>query len=234
MGRYSGKCDFSDSIDIHGVDNILKSTIKIRKENGSLIKLDLQNEKDLIPYYPYLVSSSGTSNGVGTFHLDGVPWIQREIERYGIGSLKWYYRKELNDYCEEQNIDKVYPDYKCDAKFLVDVDALGSLYLVEELTKYSYPTFYIASTKDNKKTYLIMQKPDTQHEYFYHIVPIAKRDIKRIKNDKVPFYEIMRNAGVGYIGYYNAYQDKLITKERVSEKIGKKWFPKEKAIYKER
>ena len=53
--------------------------------------------------------------------------------------------------------------------------------MVEKLTKYSYPTFYIASTKDNKKTYLIMQKPDTQHEYFYHIVPIAKRDIKRIK-----------------------------------------------------
>ena len=96
MGRYSGKCDFSDSIDIHGVDNILKSTIKIRKEDGLLIKLDLQNEKDLIPYYPYLVSMGYHNKIKDVVELCADSFIDEE-ERERI-DLRL---KEVIEYCEK-------------------------------------------------------------------------------------------------------------------------------------
>lgn len=53
MSKYSGKCDFYDHIEIHGVDTILASDIYIGR---NIIPLRFESEKDLIPYYPYLVA----------------------------------------------------------------------------------------------------------------------------------------------------------------------------------
>ena len=43
MGLYSGKCDLSDVIEIHGIDNMLKSKIFIK---NNIIPLKIETEKD--------------------------------------------------------------------------------------------------------------------------------------------------------------------------------------------
>ena len=75
MSLYSGKCDFSDMSDIHNVDNILKSNVYI---GWNIAPLKFETEKDLIPYYPYIVGFSATTNGVGEIRLSSESYVDRQ------------------------------------------------------------------------------------------------------------------------------------------------------------
>ena len=72
MSLYSGKCDFCDMCDIHNVYNILKSNVYI---GWNIIPLKFESEKDLIPYYPYIVALSSTTNGVGEIRLSTESYV---------------------------------------------------------------------------------------------------------------------------------------------------------------
>ena len=74
MGRMCGKCDFEDTIEIHNIDNILKSNVYI---GWNIIPLKFESEKDLIPYYPYLVATSATTNGIGEVRLSTESYVDR-------------------------------------------------------------------------------------------------------------------------------------------------------------
>lgn len=90
MGRFSGKCDFEDMCEIHNVDNILKSNVYI---DWNIIPLKFETEKDLIPYYPYIVSLSSTTNGVGEIRLTTESYVDRQERE----SLE-FYTKECQRY----------------------------------------------------------------------------------------------------------------------------------------
>ena len=90
MSLYSGKCDFCDTCEIHNVDNILKSNVYI---GWNIIPLKFESEKDLIPYYPYIVGSSATTNGVGEIRLSTESYVDRRERE----SLE-FYTKECQRY----------------------------------------------------------------------------------------------------------------------------------------
>lgn len=98
MSRFSGKCDFFDKIEIFGLENILKSKVYIGSEKEPLV---LKNRKDCIPYYPYVIVSSFSTNGIGTFRLTSKSWVDIEEERYGHMSIHDYYRSELKKEMEK-------------------------------------------------------------------------------------------------------------------------------------
>ena len=75
MSRFSGKCDFYDLIDIHGVDKILSCNIYNHKD---LIPLRTESVKDLIPYYPYLTSLVNIGKNNGYIRLSRQSFIDYE------------------------------------------------------------------------------------------------------------------------------------------------------------
>ena len=110
MSRYSGKCDFKDMCEIHNIDNILKSNVYI---GWNIIPLKFGSEKDLIPYYPYIVGSSATTNGMGEIRLSTESYVDRSERE----SLE-FYTKECQKYVnkckrkkEEVNLDHFNNEY---------------------------------------------------------------------------------------------------------------------------
>lgn len=83
ISKYSGKCDFCDMCDIHNVDNILKSKVYIGR---NIIPLKFETEKDLIPYYQYLVATSSTTNGIGEIRLSTESYVNKQERE----TLEWY------------------------------------------------------------------------------------------------------------------------------------------------
>ena len=73
MSEFSGKCDFKDTIDIWGADAICSSNIYLYEQ---LIPLRIDTEKDLIPYYPYIVISAAMSKtGKNEIHLSKESYV---------------------------------------------------------------------------------------------------------------------------------------------------------------
>lgn len=88
MSLYSGKFDFCDMCDIHNVDNILKSKVYIWR---NIIPLKFETEKDLIPYYPYLVShpylvTTISTTGIGEIRLSTESYVDKQERE----TLEWY------------------------------------------------------------------------------------------------------------------------------------------------
>lgn len=98
MSKFSGKCDFCDEIDIFGLENILKSKVYV---GSSDVPLVLRDRKDCIPYYPYIVCASFTTNGVGTIILSERSWVDIEEERYEHMTIHDRYRNELKKEMEK-------------------------------------------------------------------------------------------------------------------------------------
>lgn len=95
MSRYSGKCDFCDHIEIHGVDNVLSSDIHIGR---NIVPLRFETEKDLIPYYPHLILITAWDNTAnkGRIVLSERSFVDREEEEiltYTLQYLLRYYNR---------------------------------------------------------------------------------------------------------------------------------------------
>lgn len=95
MSRFSGKCDFCDHIDIHGADSVLSSDIYIGR---NIIPLRFQTEKDLIPYYPHLITVSAYNKESNRSHicLSEDSFVDREEEEiltYTLQHLLRYYNR---------------------------------------------------------------------------------------------------------------------------------------------
>ena len=67
MSRYCGKCDFGDTCEIVGVEKILSCYEVYSGRN--IVPLKFETEKDLLPYYPFLVSAQIWSDGKGRIEL---------------------------------------------------------------------------------------------------------------------------------------------------------------------
>ena len=108
MSLYSGKCDFCDMCDIHNVDNILKSNVYI---GWNIIPLKFETKKDLIPYYPYLVSLSATTNGVGEIRLSTESYVDRSeresLELYTKECQRYVNKcKRKKEFCDISHFNK--------------------------------------------------------------------------------------------------------------------------------
>ena len=108
MSLYSGKCDFCDIVEIHNVDNILKSNVYI---GWNIIPLRFETEKDLIPYYPYLVASNATTNGVEEIRLTSESYVDRQerenLELYTKECQKYVNKcKRKKEFCDISHFDK--------------------------------------------------------------------------------------------------------------------------------
>lgn len=101
MSRFSGVCDFCDTIEIFGLDYILNSKVYI---GDSEEPLKLTCLKDCIPYYPYVVGSASYNNVKRTavIRLSRISEIERKSEYNPEGAD--YYREllqeEMNKYSE--------------------------------------------------------------------------------------------------------------------------------------
>lgn len=85
MSMFSGKCDFADTVSIHGADEILRSKIYYK---DCIVPLRIDTEKDLVPFYPFIVKCAIHSNGEGSIWLSDESFIDsQEKERLG-----WYKR----------------------------------------------------------------------------------------------------------------------------------------------
>lgn len=93
MSLYSGKCDMADVVEIHGIDNMLKSKIFIE---SNIVPLKIETEKDLVPYYPFLIASSGSENGIGSFRITDESYVDREERQ-----ILDYYTNECKDYIKK-------------------------------------------------------------------------------------------------------------------------------------
>ena len=105
MSRFSGKCDFYDSIRIFGLDYILNCDVYVGR---SCEPLTLRCEADCIPYYPHLVSISltGKDTGRGYIRLTKRSWVDIEEERYGHISAHDHYRRVLQEELDKHSIKR--------------------------------------------------------------------------------------------------------------------------------
>lgn len=76
MSRYSGKCDIADTIDMQG-EKILNAKIYVGYSN---VPLQIDSMTDLIPYYPYIISSAYFDNveGKSIIRLSTKSWVDHE------------------------------------------------------------------------------------------------------------------------------------------------------------
>lgn len=62
ISRYSGKCDFKDTLEIHGYTlEELQNNVKIYVGNSEE-QLHIEKMEDVIPYYPYIIGSAWFNN----------------------------------------------------------------------------------------------------------------------------------------------------------------------------
>lgn len=68
MSKYSGQCDFYDTIQIHGYNAIKNYKIFV---DGAKVPLTISDISDLEPYYGYIISVGGFDNvkKTGTIYL---------------------------------------------------------------------------------------------------------------------------------------------------------------------
>lgn len=104
MSRFSGKCDFYDTIKIHGIDHILNCNVYV---GNSDTPLNLRSIADCVPYYPYIVTTAGMDsvNMSGMIRLTDRSWVDIEEERYGPMKIHKYYRDALADELKKYGAD---------------------------------------------------------------------------------------------------------------------------------
>ena len=110
MSNFSGKCDLYDHIEIHGLDNTLKSKIYVGYDSKE--PLNIKEERDLVPYYPFVISMGAFNHGIGTIYLMDESWVNYEekdvLEFYLEQILKIYRRCKRKKV--EFNVDEVFEE----------------------------------------------------------------------------------------------------------------------------
>lgn len=97
ISKYSNKCDLYDVlVDIREVTDFSK--VKIYAANNSIVPLRIDSQKDLMPYYPYIVAISvSNSDGTQIIHLSEGSYVDIEEEEHltwSLDELKCYYRRQ--------------------------------------------------------------------------------------------------------------------------------------------
>lgn len=100
---YSGKCDCYDTlVEINKITDF--SNTEIYAGSNRLIPLRIDSQKDLMPFYPYLITMiSSSKNGVDTVYLSDKSYVDKEEEewlQWRLTQLKKYYRR-----CKRNHVD---------------------------------------------------------------------------------------------------------------------------------
>lgn len=120
MSCYSGKCDFCDVIEIHGIESIMNSKIYVKDK-----ELKVSDPKEFIPYYPYLVSMMSWENDHGTIWLSNESYVETQERE----SLELYLKIILRVYnrCKRKKIEFTYDEVNKELSFF-NQDAIKELY----------------------------------------------------------------------------------------------------------
>lgn len=106
MSRYSGKCDVYDSfVMIHNyTDEELKNNVKVYLGKSDT-PLKLETMKDLIPYYPHLISVGCYDNAErkSVIHITSKSFVDIEEQE----SLEYYLKRIITIYnrCKRKKIE---------------------------------------------------------------------------------------------------------------------------------
>lgn len=105
ISRYSGKCDWKDSLEIHKYTlEELQNNVKIYVGNNSE-PLHIEKMSDMIPYYPYIIASACFDNvqRKSVIHLTSESFVDRE-ER---DILEWRLKDLLKIYnrCKRKKVE---------------------------------------------------------------------------------------------------------------------------------
>ena len=115
MSRFSGKCDFADTISIYGIDFIIKNC-KIF-QNQKELKL---NKHSIIKYFPYLVSSMGMSKGSGgAINLTSESYVDSQNKE----RIKWY----LEDLQRIKEGEKPFFENSLELRIIKNIDEDSSI-----------------------------------------------------------------------------------------------------------
>ena len=173
MSKFTGKCDFYDHIEIFGLENVLKSDIYIGNKEHPI---KVESEKDLVPYYPRLISISYCNReSSGIIVLTEKSWIDYKEEdflQWALDTIKKYRRS-----CVRKKIPFDQEEAYKKVVFLVDRPELRELvkrvaeqknkatfegiqlktnqyyrdFLVEEMVKFGYDKNYALNWVYGKK-----------------------------------------------------------------------------------
>lgn len=77
MSKFSGKCDFFDTVEIYSPKDLLNAKVYINKH-----RIKFEDESDLIPYYPYIIGSMASSRNEDgsasmTIHLSAESYVDQ-------------------------------------------------------------------------------------------------------------------------------------------------------------
>lgn len=172
MSRFSGKCDFADTISIYGIDFIIKNC-KIF-QNQKELKL---NKHSIIKYFPYLVSSMGMSKGSGgTINLTSESYVDSQNKEI----IKWY----LEDLQKIKEGEKPFFENSLELRIIKSIDEDSSL--SSERKEELINSFQISST--------IFFKVELCKEYLkdYYTYKILQKDIYSLVKELDDCFEIYR------------------------------------------
>ena len=155
MSRFSGKCDFADTISIYGIDFIIKNCKVF--QNKKELKL---NKHSIIKYFPYLVSSMGMSkDSGGTINLTSESYVDSQNKEI----IKWY----LEDLQKIKEGKDPFFDNSLELRIIKSIDEDNSISserkeeLINSFQKSSAIFFKVELCKEYLKdyyTYKILQK----------------------------------------------------------------------------
>lgn len=78
MSKYSGKCDFADTWEILG-DRMKNAKVYY---GNNIVPLRIDNVKDAMPYFPFIVSSMASSEETTTIYLAERSYVDETNERW--------------------------------------------------------------------------------------------------------------------------------------------------------
>lgn len=142
MSKYSGKCDLYDSFYMKegsDIEETLKKT-KIYAHDHELVPLDIKTEKDLVPYYPYLVYMGYTDKeGYICYHLSVQSFVdfeEQESLTYSLNSMLRYYRKckrKKESFDIEEACDTIFFPQECHEELAKRVQKFGEKAVIDGL-----------------------------------------------------------------------------------------------------
>lgn len=133
--------------EIHNIDSILKSNVYI---GWNIIPLKIESEKDLIPYYPYIVGFSATTNGVGEIRLTTESYVdiqEREsLELYKRECVRYINKcKRKKEVIDLDHFDTKYNQYYKDAYKEIMIR------LVDKTMEFTLDRIYLPSAERYRK-----------------------------------------------------------------------------------
>lgn len=199
MSMFSGKCDLADWLEIHSTDkddesnrkklsfekieNLIKKAnfyIRSSNEDNKVHKIQINNLKEITPYYPYIICLSAHTKDVDNIVLTNESYVdseEREMLIWRLDQIKKVYRR-----CKRKKIN-----FTLDETYKDAGGYFGNTKVIEEL-------FKRVSENGDKATIDGLYLPfwDLMRQYLYdEMIAVGYDEVESIKwcFPNVPFEE---------------------------------------------